>query len=137
MRVSVMGVLVLVVASCLCAAGQHGFVEQQGYNKSGFRGDMWTGIVTTVDHDKSLITLQYERKGKVENFTGTLRPPLTILDADGNLAKPPVQIKAGDRLRVYYDKDGSKYTTEEGGKRREEIAAGNLIFQVNFLPKKN
>jgi|SRR6476620_8630169 len=135
MKVSAAGVMVVVIASCLCAAGQHGIADQ-GFNKYGFRGDTWTGIVTTVDHDKSLITLQYEHKGKVENFTGALKPPLTIVDADGNPAKPPIQIKAGDRLRVYYYKEGSKYIFEEGGKRHEEIAASNLIFQVNFLPSK-
>lgn len=137
MKVGMAGVFAVIIASSLCAAGQHG-VADPGFKKYGFHGDMWTGTVSSLDHDKGLITLEYEHKGKVENFTGTLKPPLTVVDAEGQPAKPPIRIKAGDRLRVYYYKEGTKYTTvEEGGKRHEEVAAGNLIFQVNFLPSKN
>ncbi len=137
MRVAMAGVFAVIIASCLCAAGQHGMADQ-GFKKYGFRGDMWTGTVTSLDHDKGLITLEYEHKGKVENFSGTLKPPLTVVDAEGQPAKPPIRIQPGDRLRVYYYKEGTKYTTfGEGGQRHEEVAASNLIFQINFLPSKN
>jgi hypothetical protein len=95
--------------------------------------DTWTGTVKSLDHAKGIVTMEYEHKGKTESFVGTIKPPLDIFDKDGNHAKPPIHIQAGDRLTVHYFKEGSKYTTEEGGKRHEEIASANLITQIKFL----
>ena len=117
------------------ALAQHGTADQ-GYHRYGYRGDIWTGTVTSVDHDQGTITLEYEHKGKVENFTGTLKPPLQVLDVQGNQAKPPIHIQAGDRMTVYYVSQGLKYTTQVEGKRHDEVATDNWIFEIRFLPPK-
>ena len=95
--------------------------------------DSWTGTVKSLDHDKGIVTMEYEHKGKTESFVGTIKPPLDIFDKDGNHAKPPIHIQMGDRLTVHYYKEGSKYPTQEGGKRHDEIASTNLITQIKFL----
>ena len=99
--------------------------------------DTWTGTVKSLDHATGTVTLEYEHKGNVENFTGVLKPPLQVLDQSGNPAKPPIHINMGDHLMVHYIKEGSKYTTQEGGKKHDEVANANLIVQIKFLPNKN
>ncbi len=124
--------LLLVVAVCACAAlGQH--TTEPFVLGSTTPRDTWTGTVKSLDHDKGIVTMEYEHKGKTESFVGTIKPPLDIFDKDGNRAKPPIHIQMGDRLTVHYVKVGSKYSTQEGGKRHEEVASANLIMQIKFL----
>ena len=116
------------------ALAQHG--NDSSLHRYGYRGDIWTGTVTSLEHDTGTITLEYEHKGKVENFTGVLKPPLQVLDVHGEAAKPPIHIQAGDRMMVYYVVKGLKYTTEVEGKRHDEVATDNWIFEIKFLPPK-
>src|SRR5437667_2801972 len=100
--------LLLFTVACSCVAlGQHN-ADELKMGSTGPR-DTWTGVVKSVDHDKSMITLEYEHKGKVEDFTGTLKPPLQVLNKDGQPAKPPIHIQAGDHLMVRYIKEGAKF----------------------------
>lgn len=122
--------LVVVFFNCVALA-QHG-TEPLKYGSTVPR-DTWTGTVKSLDHDKGIVTMEYEHEGKTESFVGTLTPPLVIFDKDGNHAKPPIQIQKGDRLTVNYVKEGSQYSTEEGGKRHKEVASTNLIKQIKFL----
>jgi len=135
MKLRWVAALSFVFAFCCLAFGQHNLDDFK--IGSPVPRDNWTGTVTSVDHDKGMITLEYAHKGKVENFTGVLRPPIQVLDKDGNPAKPPIHIQDGDRLLVHYIKEGAKYTTEEGGKRHDEVAKENLIVQIKFLPAKD
>jgi len=124
--------LLLVVAVCSgIALAQHA-TEPFVFGSSTPR-DTWTGTVKSLDHDKGIVTMEYEHKGKTESFVGTIKPPLDIFDKDGNRAKPPIHIQAGDRLTVHYVKEGSKYSTQEGGNQHEEVASTNLIKQIKFL----
>lgn len=135
MKVRWVAILSFVFVFCCLALGQH--------NTDDFKigstvpRDNWTGTVTSVDHDKGMITLEYAHKGKTENFTGILKPPIQVLDKDGNPAKPPIHIQAGDRLVVHYIKEGAKYSSQEGDKRHDEVAKENLIVQIKFLTAKD
>jgi hypothetical protein len=132
MRWAAVAVFVLV---CTWAVGQHG-LDPIKLGGSGPR-DTWTGTVKSLDHATGTITLEHEHKGNVESFTGVLKPPLLVMDEKGNAAKPPIHINMGDHLTVHYIKEGSKYTTQEGGKKHDEVANANLIVQINFLAGKN
>ena len=37
-----------------------------------YHGDIWTGTLASVDHEKDGITLQYEHKGTSESFSAVL-----------------------------------------------------------------
>ena len=131
MKLRLVGVL-LAVSICGCVAiGQHA-VEPFVLGSATPR-DSWTGTVKSLDHEKSIITLEYEHKGKVESFTGTLKPPIQIVDKNGDPARPPIQIQMGDRLTVHYVKEGAKYSITAGGKPHDEVATTNLITKINFL----
>jgi hypothetical protein len=135
MKLRLAGILWVVVVFSVAAVAQHNTEDF----KVGSRipRDTWTGTVKSLDHDKGMITLEYEHKGKVQSFTGVLKPPLQVLDQNGDPAKPPIRIQAGDRLLVHYIKEGAKYSSQEGGTRHEEVAKENLIVQINFLPAKD
>lgn len=128
-------VLLVAVAFSGLAVAQHN-VEDFKIGSSVPR-DTWTGTVKALDHDNGIITLEYEHRGKVESFTGKLKPPVQVQDKYGNPAKPPIRIQAGDRLLVHYIKEGAKYPSTEGGKRHDEVAKENLIVQIKFLETKD
>jgi hypothetical protein len=131
MRSRLAALLLVVVVCSGVALAQHA-TEPFVFGSSAPR-DSWTGTVKSLDHDKGIVTMEYEHKGKTESFVGTIKPPLDIFDKDGNHAKPPIHIQQGDRLTVHYFKEGAKYSSQEGGKRHEEVASANLITQIKFL----
>lgn len=135
MKLRWVAVLSFIFASCCIAFGQHNLDDFK--IGSTVPRDNWTGTVKSVDHDKSMITLEYAHKNKVESFTGVLKPPVGVVDQYGNPVKPPIHIQAGDRLLVHYIKEGAKYSTDEGGKRHDEVAKENLIVQIKFLAAKD
>ncbi len=125
----------LLLAFSWFARAQHN-LDDVKFGMTGPR-DTWTGTVKSLDHATGAITLEYEHKGNVEDFTGVLKAPVQVTDQNGNPAKPPIHVNIGDRLMVRYIKEGSKYTTQEGGKKHEQVASANLIVQIRFLPGKN
>jgi hypothetical protein len=98
--------------------------------------DSWQGTVKSLDNASSTITLEYEHKGKIESFTGVFKPPMEIIDKNGNPAKPPVHIQVGDKLLVHYYRQGAKYSSVVGGKRHDELAEANLIVRIRFMSDK-
>jgi hypothetical protein len=112
-------ILVLVLACTFLAPAQHGDAGS-GYWPLNYHGDTWTGIVSSFDQGTGTITLTYEHKGKTENFTGVIKPPIQVLDKDGKRVGSGVRINVGDRITAYYMK----------------IEKANSIFQVKLLDQK-
>ena len=116
------------------AVGQHGEAES-GLYTFDYHGDTWTGTLTAVDHERDAITLTYEHKGKVENFTGVFKRPLEVVDQDGRPTKAQTHLDIGDRLTAYYIAQGRNYSMkEDDGKRHKRVAADNLVFKLKLLP---
>lgn len=117
------------------AVAQHAKAPEAGLYTFDYNGDIWTGTLTSVDHERDAFTLTYEHKGDSENFTGVLKRPVEIVDQDGQPIKTQTRIQIGDNLTVYYIAQGLKYTMrEEDGKRHTHVASDNLIFKVKLLP---
>ncbi|MGA8762274.1 MAG: hypothetical protein WB562_05230 [Candidatus Sulfotelmatobacter sp.] len=135
MTVRIAGIFVFTLVLHLFAYAQHGDAGP-GYYTFDYHGDIWTGEIASFDQGAGTLTLTYEHKGKVETFTGVLKPPLQIIDKDGNRAAAQVRVKVGDRITAYYIREGLKYSVKEGGKYHNEVAAANLIFQIMLLPPK-
>jgi len=108
--------LVLILACALFAPAQHGDAGS-GYWPLNYHGDTWSGTISSVDQGNGTITLAYEHKGKVENFTGVIKPPIEVLDKDGKRIASQIRLNVGDRITAYYMK----------------IARTNSIFQVKLL----
>jgi hypothetical protein len=132
MSVRIVAVCLLIVGSSVLAPGQHGTADP-GYYAFNYHGDTWTGTIASFDRDKGIITLTYEHKEKVETFTGALKPPLQIVDENGNAAPAQVRVQVGDRLTAYYIAKGQKYSVKDGSKRHDEVANDNLIFEIKLL----
>ena len=125
-------ILAFALAYCPFALGQHGQAEP-GFYTFDYHGDTWTGEITAIDHAKAVLTLTYKHKDKLETFRGVIKPPLQVIDKDGNRAPAQVRVKVGDRITAYYIKEGSRYSTKDGGKTHYEVADANLIFQIKLL----
>lgn len=124
MRFLVSPICFLAVICTPLAAGQHGTAEG-GYYSSNYHGDIWTGTLTAIDHEKDSITLTYEHKGKSETFTGVFKHPLEVVDEDGHPSKVRIHLQTGDRITAYYIVQGPKDSKE------------NLIFRIKLLPPDN
>jgi hypothetical protein len=111
-------VLVLVLACTFLAPAQHGDAGS-GYWPLNYHFDTWTGIVSSFDQGTGTVTLTYEHKGKTENFTGVIKPPIQVLDKDGKRVGG-VRINVGDRITAFYMK----------------VEKANSIFQVKLLDQK-
>ena len=134
MRFRTIGICLFIFSCGLSTAAQHGTAEA-GLYTFNYHGDTWTGTLTAIDHAKDAFTLTYEHKGKTENFTGVLKRPIEIVDADGEPTKTQTHIQIGDSLTVYYIAQGRKYSMKkEDGKRHEDVANENLIFKIKLLP---
>jgi hypothetical protein len=137
MSFRVTGTILLTLVFSFYAAAQHGEAEGGFYNFN-YHGDIWTGEMTAFDQAAGTITLTYEHRGKVETFAGVIKPPVQVIDKSGNRSPAQVHLKVGDRITVYYIKEGLKYSTKEGGKEHTEVANSNLIFQIKLLdPRKH
>ncbi len=128
------GTFLLVLVFHVSATGQHGKAEPGFYNFD-YHGDLWTGEITSFDPATRTLNLRYEHKGKVETFTGVLKPPVHFVDEQGNTLGPQVHVEAGDRITAYYIAKGLKYPVKEGDKKREEVANDNLIFRIKLLKR--
>jgi hypothetical protein len=116
------------------AIAQHGKAEG-GLYTFDYHGDTWTGKIAAVEHEKNAITLEYEHKDKVETFTGILKPPLEVVDQEGQPTKTRTHLQIGDRVTAYYIAQGLKYSMREGdGTRHTHVAGDNLIFKIKLLP---
>lgn len=95
MSIRIVATCLLILATDLFAAGQHGSVgraffgmkDSRGHNYPIFidppypyQGDTWTGTISSFDPDKGTITLTYEHKGKVESFTGVFKQVVQVVD---------------------------------------------------------
>jgi hypothetical protein len=116
MTLRIAQILTLVLVFAICAHAQHGTAEP-GYYPFQYHLDTWTGMISSLDRTNGTITLVYEHKGKTENFTGVLKPPIDVLDRDGKLIHNKAGIKLDDRITVYYTSTGSL----------------NTIFQIKLL----
>jgi hypothetical protein len=132
MSFRVAGLLALTLTCGNFAAAQHGDAGP-GYYRFNYHGDTWTGEISSFDQAAGVLTLKYEHKGKTETFTGMLKPPVQVTDKEGNPAPAQVRVKVGDRITVYYIKEGLKYPAKESGKDHNEVASANLIFQIKLL----
>lgn len=130
--VAVVGLTCIVVHNPIAVA-QHGEAEA-GLYTFDYHGDIWTGILASVDHEKDAITLEYEHKGKIESFTGVFKRPLEVVDQDGQPTKTQTHLQIGDSLTVYYIAQGRNYSMrEDDGKRHKRVATDNLIFKIKLL----
>jgi hypothetical protein len=125
--------IVLIVLAAHASVAQHSKAPESGLYTFDYHGDIWTGTLAAVDHEKDGITLQYEHKGTSESFSAVFKHPLEVVDQDGRPTKAHLQI--GDPLIVYYIAQGLKYTMRENdGKRHTYLASDNLIFKIKLLP---
>ena len=60
---------ILLLPECLVA--QHG-TANNGYYPSGYQGDTWTGIVSSLDTATKAVSLVHTHKGKSARFEGVL-----------------------------------------------------------------
>ena len=64
-------VLLATLVLPLSVAAQHGTADN-GYYPTGYEGDTWTGIVSSVDPTAKKVSLVYTHKGKTDVFDGIL-----------------------------------------------------------------
>src|SRR5258708_35526645 len=89
------GAVLVVAGLALFAVAQHDKAPEPGLYTFDYHGDIWTGILASVDHEKDAITLEYEHKGKVESFTGVFKRPLEVVDQDGQPTKTQTHLQIG------------------------------------------
>lgn len=128
MRSLVLAVMAFVAAGPFASA-QHGKAEESGLYSFNYRGDTWTGIVASVDASTRGITLTYDHKGKHDEFTGVLKPPIEIVDKDGKPSNVR-RINNGDKIEIYYLPKGMKVHEY---KKPDYVADANLIFKIKIL----
>lgn len=131
-RVGIIAVF-LVTGATPIAFGQHGYAENGLYNFN-YKGDMWTGEITAFDKAAKSLTLTYEHKGKVQTFTRVIKPAVHVVNQDDQNVDPTtVRVKVGEKITVYYVKEGDKYPVENGTKQHDEVAKANIIFKIKLL----
>ena len=130
----------------VCAAAQHG-TAGSGYYPSGYGGDTWSGVVSSVVPATKSVSLVYTRHGKTAFFEGILSKGYRI-QTSGDKNKQQIMstgISVGSHLRVYYLEN---QTSDDLGPVASFKAYGNdllarsgnaktrfnLIFLVQFLP---
>lgn len=111
---------VLALISVLLLA--NGVVAQK---KSGLMGDMWTGIVESVNETTREITIVNPDK-KTEKFTGVLIDGYRLPMIDGSKQELKMSdVKPGLRVRAFY-----KSKTQDVGGQKTKV---NLINRFQFL----
>jgi hypothetical protein len=126
---------------------QHGSAEN-GYYPTGYHGDTWTGIVSSLDPTTEKISLVYTHKEKTAVFEGILAKGYRF-QTNGDKQKQRIVttgIAVGTRLRVFYmpnqtsDEVGGAFPFKAFGNHlleesQEANQRFNLIFLVEFLPE--
>ena len=93
------------------------------------RGDVFTGIVQSVDPAHRTLTLNYDHKKRHETFAGVLKPPLEIVDKYNRPSKVR-RIEDGDQIEVYFLPKGMKVKEYH---KPDYTADDNLIFKIKVL----
>jgi len=133
------------IAACVCivflggsALAQHGKSEKSGFYNFPYKGDTWAGEIVSFDQQARQITLQYtDKKGQTETFTGHVEAgtKATVKDQPDQRVH---SLNVGDRIIAYYIAPGQKHMVlGENGKRTEETATENIVFDIEVLPKKH
>jgi hypothetical protein len=110
------------------ALPQSGTAES-GYWPMGYRGDTFTGNVTSADDDSRTITLTYTnpKNGKTETLTASIVKGYTAKWKDGTLRQiKPSDIPIGTRIKVYY-------MTKEDKVEGKKVKTSS-IFQIAGVP---
>jgi hypothetical protein len=90
------------------AFGQHGTAEN-GYYRSAYQGDTWTGVVVSASEQTGEITLSYTKGGKSQTFVGV--PEAGYLVHEHNGATRPLRmsdISVGRTIKVWYITEAKK-----------------------------
>ncbi|HYK19487.1 MAG TPA: hypothetical protein VEV42_02055 [Pyrinomonadaceae bacterium] len=122
---SVFVALALMVLSTGITVAQKGTAEPD-YYPSGYSGDTWTGLVTSVSDDTREFTLTYKKGEKEQTFTGVLPKGYTVKMKDGSDHEVKLDELMGMRLKVYYMTKTKKVNGEK--------VKTNEVFQIKFLP---
>jgi hypothetical protein len=116
---------VMVISAGLSIA-QKGTAEP-GYYPMTYSGDIWTGIVTSVNEDTREFTLTYKKKDKDETFVGFLPKDYRHKMADGNYREIKLSDLMGMQLRVYYMSKTKKLDNQK--------IKYNDVFQIKILAR--
>ena len=100
MRTLLLLALVL-VATNGAAIAQKGTAEPD-YYPMNYAGDIWTGIVTSVNEDTREFTLTYKKKDKEETFVGVLPKEYRHKMADRTFQQIKLDDLMGMTIRAYY-----------------------------------
>lgn len=114
----------LLVASTVSA--QHGKAPN-GYYPQGYAGDIWTGIVSSVDETTGEFTLTYTKGNKTETFVGIPEVGYLVAPKDG--PERPLKssdIHIGRTITVFY----MSVTKKIDGKK----VTLNTVFSINSIP---
>jgi hypothetical protein len=127
--------LILAVASS--ASAQHGKLEGSRFFNFPYKGDTWTGEITSFDQREGTVTLTYTSKnGRTETFTGRFTSQVKAY-VKGHPEQKVARLNVGDRIVAYYVAPGQKYLIlDENGKKKNVVAAENIVFEVEVFPKK-
>ena len=139
---------ILLLPECLVA--QHG-TANNGYYPSGYQGDTWTGIVSSLDTATKAVSLVHTHKGKSARFEGVLAKGYRV-QAKDEKEKQQIRdtgIAVGAHLRVHYIPNqtsddlgaGPSYFKAFGNSLLERPPDTkrrfNLIFLVEVLPEES
>jgi len=110
------------------ASAQHSRAPN-GYYPVCFVGDMWTGVLSSVDDGKSEITLTYvdPKQNRTETFTGVIQDGYTVSRRGGSphMLKPS-ELPLGARLTVYYCFERKKVAGTK--------TTINKVFRIDNVP---
>jgi hypothetical protein len=121
-------VLILLLGIGTVAYAQHGHAPN-GYYPLCYAGDMWTGVLSAVDDQKSEITLTYvdPKHNKAETFTGVIEDGYTVSRRGGPPhALKPSELSLGTRLTVYYCSERKKVAGTK--------TTINKVFRIDNVP---
>lgn len=93
---------ILFVLSNGSALAQKGHASESGYYPTGYAGDTWTGVVTSVNEDTREFTLTYKKKDKEESFVAFLAKEYRHKMANGTFEQIKLDDLMGMTIRVYY-----------------------------------
>lgn len=123
-----LSILSLLIGISPVAYAQHGRAPNDYYPVC-FVGDMWTGVLSGVDDEKSEITLTYAdpKRNKVETFTGVIEDGNTVSRQGGPPhALKPSELPLGTRLTVYYCFERKKVAGTK--------TTINKVFRIDNVP---
>jgi hypothetical protein len=139
-------VLLAILLLPTSSSAQHGTADN-GYFPSGYIGDTWSGVVSSVAPATKEVSLVYTHHGKTAVFQGILSKG-TRVQANGDKKKQQIVsegISVGAHIRVYYmpnqtsdDLGGAPFPFKAFGNNLLEAQRNakrpfNLIFLVEFL----